>query len=274
MIRPPTLTLTLALTAALAPSFARAQSLAERVSDDPCDQARAFEVGDTGAAAQRAWRACRLARLEERLAAERRTQMAAQAQAQEARIRTWLAATQPIRVLRPFAIEGFAGSGLANYGLGLSWFVLRRLELGGRVGWREIGYGEFFSSSGSARYQSINMGVGARWLLSDKDFSPFVGAGLSMTGANIEVTTFNPMRSATPVLVGVARAHSASLSGGVQLAVRSLRVSLEYIFESIFYTGANLANVEQTPDDDVRVVWRDSLTKDRHGIRFGAGIAF
>jgi hypothetical protein len=118
------------------------------------------------------------------------------------------------------------------------------------------------------------MGAGLRWLLSDKDLSPFVGVGLSMTGANIEVTTFNPERSATPILVGVARAHSASLSGGVQLAVRSLRFSLEYIFESIFYTGANLANVEQTPDDDVRVVWRDSLTKDRHGIRFGAGVAF
>ncbi len=30
----------------------------------------------------------------------------------------------------------------------------------------------------------------------------------------------------------------------------------------------------KTPNEDLRVVWRDSLKQDRHGIRFQVGYAF
>jgi hypothetical protein len=76
------------------------------------------------------------------------------------------------------------------------------------------------------------------------------------------------------LLVGDGRANSVSPSAGLQLSVRGLRMSLEYVFEYIYYTGASLEDKQKTPSEDLRVVWRDSLRLDRHGVRFEAGYAF
>ena len=113
---------------ALASNGAAAQSFAEEVSGDACDRARAFDIDDASPAAQHARRSCRLQHFEIRLAAERRQAQAAELDARETRVQAWIDATQPVRVVRPLAILGFLGSGLATYGLAFSWDVLRRLS--------------------------------------------------------------------------------------------------------------------------------------------------
>jgi hypothetical protein len=60
----------------------------------------------------------------------------------------------------------------------------------------------------------------------------------------------------------------------VQLAVSSVRLSAEYIFEYVFYTGANLNDPQHTPSEDLNAIWKDSLKQDRHGVRFQVGFAF
>ena len=50
--------------------------------------------------------------------------MAAEQQARDAALEKWIAATQPIRVQRPMAVEAFGGSGIVNYGLSFSWDVV------------------------------------------------------------------------------------------------------------------------------------------------------
>ena len=77
-----------------------------------------------------------------------------------------------------------------------------------------------------------------------------------------------------PVLQGDGRANSLNPSAGVQLAVSYLRLSIEYVFEYVFYTGANLNDMQKTPSEDLRLVWEDSLNQDRHGVRFQVGFAF
>jgi hypothetical protein len=75
-------------------------------------------------------------------------------------------------------------------------------------------------------------------------------------------------------LDGHGDADSGNASAGVQLAVSNVRLSVEYIFEYVFYTGANRSDVQQTPSEDLRSVWNDSLKQDRHGVRFQVGFAF
>ena len=53
-----------------------------------------------------------------------------------------------------------------------------------------------------------------------------------------------------------------------------LRLSLEYVYEYVFYTGATLNDMQHTPSEDLRVIWYDSLHADRHGVRFQVGFAF
>jgi hypothetical protein len=90
------------------------------------------------------------------------------------------------------------------------------------------------------------------------------------------VATSTPEMGFT-LLKGDGRAHSASASAGVHLAFRGLRMSLEYIYEHVYFTGANLdatQDKQKPPNEPLRVIWRDSLNQDRHGIRFQAGYAF
>ena len=75
-------------------------------------------------------------------------------------------------------------------------------------------------------------------------------------------------------LDGEGLAHSVSLSGGLQLAVSYVRLSVEYLYEYIFYTGANLNDPQHKPSEELRTVWIDSLNQDRHGVRFQVGFAF
>ena len=247
--------------------------LVERVTEDACDRARAFEITDEGPEAQHARRLCRLQQFEHRLAAERRQEVAAEGQARDARMATWLEYKQPTRALRPIAIEGFAGSGMLTYGAGLSWVVLRRLELAGRVGWRKMTCANEFSNTG-ADCTRQGLGLGARWFLGNHDFGPFVGAGLTVSESHLQVATSTP-ETGFMLLKGEGRAHSASASAGVHLAHRGLRLSLEYIYEHVYFTGATTGDGRmKTPNEPLRVIWRDSLNQDRHGIRFQAGYAF
>ena len=38
------------------------------------------------------------------------------------------------------------------------------------------------------------------------------------------------------------------------------------MFEYAFYTGANQNDMQKTPSEDLRVVWRDSLKQDRQDL--------
>jgi len=125
---------------------------------------------------------------------------------------------------------------------------------------------------GDCTRTTYNLGV--RWFLGDRDFAPFVGTAFSTTSASLAINHMDPMTGATSFLQGNGRAHSVSASGGLQLAVSYVRLSVEYIFEYVFYTGANLNDMQKTPSEDLRLVWEDSLHQDRHGVRFQVGFAF
>jgi hypothetical protein len=112
--------------------------------------------------------------------------------------------------------------------------------------------------------------LGARWFLSDRDFSPFLGAGFSSTHAPLAIV--RQMDLMFPQ--GNGRANSLNASAGVQLSVSYVRLSLEYVFEYLIYTGANVSDMQKTPSEDLRLVWEDSLNQDRHGIRFQVGFGF
>jgi hypothetical protein len=252
---------------------ARAYSFVDQVPEDPCVRSLSLEPGDTGPEAQKAQRACRLARFEQSLAEKRRQEVAQEQAAREAWLQRWMAATQPARVLHPMAIEGFAGSGIVNYGLGFSWNVMRQLELAARIGQRKMSCTDQFSSS--ADCTRTTWGAGARWiLLGNQDFSPFVGAAFSSTSASLKIIQFNPQTGQTEYLDGKGRAHSVSTSAGLQLAVNYVRLSLEYLYEHVFYTGANLNDMQHTPSESLGGIWAQSLKQDRHGVRFQVGIAF
>jgi hypothetical protein len=260
------------LAAALPAGAARAYTFAEQIPEDPCDQARSFDPQDGGAAAQHARRACRLAVFEQRMAEERQRAVTAQGDARDAWIQKWMATTQSARVLNPLAVELFAGSGIANYGVVFSWTVLRQLEIAGRVGQRQMSCAS--SSGAGSDCTRTTWNIGLRWMLLDKDFSPFAGVGFSSTSAPLRINHFNQQTMVYEFLDGHGQADSTSASAGVQLAVSNLRLSLEYIFEYVFYTGANLSDMPQTPSEDLRNVWVDSLKQDRHGVRFQVGFAF
>ena len=256
------------------PREARAYTFVEEVPEDPCDRARAFDPRDTTLTAQKARRACRLAVFEKRMAEERRLAVKAEEDTREQWLQKWVAGTQPARVINPMAIELFAGQGIANYGAVFSWTVLRQLELATRVGQRQMSCASsaFSSTGGDCTRTTYNLGV--RWFLGDRDFAPFVGTAFSTTSASLAINHMDPMTGATSFLQGNGRAHSVSASGGLQLAVSYVRLSVEYIFEYVFYTGANLNDMQKTPSEDLRLVWEDSLHQDRHGVRFQVGFAF
>jgi hypothetical protein len=266
----------IAVALAIAPRPSRAAAprveLVERVSDDACDRARAFEIGDESPEALHARRLCRLQHFENRLAAERRQEVQAELQAREMRLQTWLAAKQPTRALRPVSFEGFAGTGMLSYGLVATWSVLRQLELSGRLGWRKMTCANDFSPTG-ADCTRQGYGLSARWFLSDKDFTPFVGAGVTFASSHLQVATSTP-EAGFLLLKGEGRGHSANASAGVHLSAKGLRLSVEYIYEHVYFTGATQDVQGKPPREDLRVIWQDSLKQDRHGIRFQAGYAF
>jgi hypothetical protein len=274
---------------ALAPRPARAQSPSvELISDDACERARAFEADDQSEAAQSARRGCRLERFGVRLAAERQQQLAAEEQSRAAWLEAYTEATQPARISHPVAVAGFLGSGLASYGLAVTWSVVQHLELEGWYGQRGVSMSDSLSSHGSASYTRQVLGMGGRWIFSDKDLSPFVGGGFAVAGADMQLasTVFSqPNRgvilppdmsgSANPsASSGSARANMLNGSAGLALAVKNLRIMLAYVYTYTFYSGANDSDMQKTPDDNLRQIWLDGLNHDRHAIRFQVGYAF
>jgi hypothetical protein len=252
---------------------AQAQSFVQQVSDDPCEQAMAFAPEDDSPAAAHAHRACRLQMFERGLTAERRQAMVAEQQARETSIANWLATTQPQRVQRPFSVEGFLGTGLATYGLLVSWNILRQLEVSARYGKREMNCQNMFGFLDGDCTRTL-MGASGRWMLLPKDFTPFFGAGFSVTKSHLQAFSYDQMTAQSTFLTGNGRAHSLNASAGVQLSVLAVRLSVEYVFEYIYYTGANLADQQLTPSEGLRAVWQRSLDADRHGVRFQVGLAF
>jgi hypothetical protein len=248
---------------------ARAQSLVQQQPEDPCEGARALDIADTTPAAENLRRACRLQRFEDRLALDRSQQVATQELTREARIQKWIDATQPWRVTHPLSIEGFFGSGLASYGLAFSWDFLRRGELGAWIGWRPISCfsGQYGSSSSCGR---TAFGLRGRWYLTDHDLTPFVGTGLSLMSSHLALYS----NSAGAPLDGSGRANSACVGAGLAFGYRSFRMSIEYVFEYTFYTGASLNDEKKTPSPELDTALSSSLHADRNGVRFQAGYAF
>jgi hypothetical protein len=256
---------------ALVPPPARAQRFLERVDGDACQQAATYDTDDESPSAMHARRACRLQTFSERLTSERRSRVAAGEQKRVADAQTWVENHEPARVVRPIAVGLFAGSGIASYGVGITWVVLRRLALDGWIGRRHIDWSNSVSSSGSANYTSKAAGVGVRWFFNDLALSPTVGTGFETTSADIQVQTGAPD---FPFILGSGRAHLVHASAGLELAYQALRVSLEYVYAYAFYTQANKNDDAKTPDNDLRRVWQDSVDAGRDGVRFLVGYAF
>ncbi len=256
---------------------AHAYSFVDEVPEDPCARARAFDPQDSSRAAMSARRACRLASFEQRMADERGKQAAAQEEARDAAVQKWVVATQPSRVLRPMAIELFGGSGIANYGLVFSWDVVKNVELAARVGQRQMSCAD--ANFGTGDCTRTTWGAGARWIMTDRDFSPFIGTAFSSTSAPLKIIHTTP-EGGSEFLDGSGNAQSLSGSAGIQLATGYVRLSLEYLYEYVFYTGANVKAVNSMPQpklppsEPLRTVWEESLNQDKHGVRFQVGIAF
>jgi hypothetical protein len=248
---------------------AHAYSFVDEIPEDPCARALSFDPQDTSPGAQHARRACRLQVFEQRKTEERRRSVATEQQARDAALEKWIAATQPIRVQRPMALEAFAGTGIATYGASFSWDVVSSIELAVRVGQRRMSCADENSVTG-ADCTRTTYGGGLRWIMVEREFSPFLGTAFSSTSAPLHIFD----QQSGQFLQGKGNAHSLSGSAGLQLATGYLRLSLEYLYEYLFYTGANLNDQQRTPSEALRVVWEDSLRQDRHGIRFQVGVAF
>ena len=249
---------------------ARAQSLVEQQPEDPCVGARALDIADTTPAAENLRRACRLERFQDRLAADRSQQVTVQERTREARIQQWIDATQPWRVTRPLTFEAFFGTGLASYGIGFSWDFLRHAAVAAWLGWRPISCqdinGNSTSSCGRTAY-----GLRARWNLLDRDFTPFVDTGLSFMSSDLALITST---TTPPYQSGSGRANSVCVGAGLALGFRSFRMSIEYVFEDTFYTGASLNDEKKTPSPELDAALSTSLHADRNGVRFEVGYAF
>jgi hypothetical protein len=249
-------------------------SFVQIVPGGACEEARIYEVADVGAAAQHARRRCRLELMETRLAAERQQAVMNAERAQDERVETWMEATQPTRVLRPVSADVLAGTGLVSYGLMVSWDVLRRMEIAAWIGRHPITCAAAYNPSGGDCTRTA-YGGHARWFFTEKDFTPFIGTGFAFSSSSLAIyAPSDPSSFGGNVLAGDGRAHSVDGSAGLLLSVRGLRLSLEYIFEYVYYTGANQNDMQKTPSEDLRIVWSDSLRQDRHGIRFQVGYAF
>ena len=247
----------------------RAQSLVDQRPEDPCEAARALDIADTTPAAENLRRSCRLERFQDRLAADRSQQVATQELTREARIQQWIDATQPWRVTRPLAFEGFFGTGLASYGVGFSWDFLRHAELGVWLGWRPISCLDSYKNSTSACGRTA-YGLRGRWYLLDRDFTPFIDGGLSLMSSHLA------LYSSTDggYLPGSGRANSFCAGAGLAFGFRSFRMSIEYVFEYTFYTGASLDDDKKTPNPELDAALSSSLRADRNGVRFQVGYAF
>ena len=250
---------------------AHAYTFLEEVSDDPCERARAFDPQDGSATAQHARRACRLAVFERRMAEERHEEAASQQNARNEWVQKWLETAQPARVAHPIAIEAFVGNGIVNYGAVLSWTVHTYVEVNARVGRREMSCTDA-NGGMTADCTRTTWSAGARGLLFDRDFSPFVAVGFSTTNAPLKIVHPN-MNGGADYLDGKGNANSVSAGGGVQLATGYVRFSLEYLYEYVFYTGAIL-NSDGSFSEALNSIWVESLKQDRHGVRFQVGVAF
>jgi len=253
---------------------ARAQSLVQQQPEDPCEGARALDIADTTPAAENLRRACRLERFEDRLAFDRSQQVATQQLTREARIQQWIDATQPWRVTRPLSFEAFFGTGLASYGVGFSWDFLRHAALGVWLGWRPISCqdasGYSTSSCGRTAY-----GLRGRWYLLDRDFTPFVDTGLDFMSSDLALySSSTPTPTGSMYHSGSGRANSVCLGAGLAFGFKSFRMSIEYVFEYVFYTGASLDDDKKTPDPELDAALSSSLRADRNGVRFEVGYAF
>ena len=249
---------------------ARAQSLVDQRPEDPCEAARALDIADTTPAAENLRRACRLERFEDRLAADRSQQVATQELTRQARIQQWIDATQPWRFTRPLAFEGFFGSGLASYGISFSWDFLRSAELGAWLGWRPISCQDATGISTSACGRTA-FGLSGRWYLLERDLTPFVDTGLDFMTSDLALCTD---KSCSNHIAGSGRANSVGLGAGLAFGFRSFRMSIEYVFEYAFYTGASLDDDKKTPSPQLDTALSSSLRADRNGVRFQAGYAF
>jgi hypothetical protein len=268
------LAVALGATFLLAPA-ARAQSFVQRVAGDACEQARSFDRADASPEAQEARRACRLQQFEQRLTAERAELVAKQVQERDARVQKWLEMTQPGRVLHPLAFEGFTSTGLASYGLLLSYMALRQLEFAASIGYRNVGYADSnLTGIGTATYKSRTLAFTSRWYATTRELSPFIGAGIGVTNANPDVLWYGKDGTVPANYQGSARGHSMSAHVGLQLAVRNLRLSLEYALQYVFFTGASLNDMTKTPNEQMRAVWQQTLDDHRHGVVFRVGYAY
>ena len=259
-----------AIVEAVGAAGARAQSLVQQQPEDPCEGARALDIADTTPAAENLRRACRLERFEDRLAADRSQQVATQELTREARVQQWIDATQPWRVTRPLAFEGFVGSGLASYGVSFSWDFLRHASVGAWLGWRPISCqdsnGNLTLSCGRTAY-----GLRGRWYLLAQNFTPFVDTGLSFMTSDLALCASGYCNT---YIAGSGRANSVNVGAGLAFGFRSFRVSIEYVFEYTFYTGASLNDDKKTPSPDLDAILSTSLQGDRNGVRFAVGYAF
>ena len=80
--------------------------------------------------------------------------------------------------------------------------------------------------------------------------------------------------SGSGYLPGTGRANSACLGAGLAFGFRSFRMSIEYVFEYTFYTGASLNDDKKTPNAELDAALSSSLHADRNGVRFQVGYAF
>ena len=260
------------VTATLA-ATARAQSLVEVVPQDPCAQARALDRDDDSPAADQVRRACRLERFGARLEAERRQQIVAAEAVRSDRIERWIDQTQPARVTRPFSVDAFAGTGVATYGVSVSWAFLRRAEVAAWLGRRTITCADVAGPEAGDCSRTA-YGFRGRWYPLGTLFSPFLAAGLSIVSAHLQILQSAPQNGGDNLLRGSGRANSYNLGAGAQFARAWFRLSVEYVYEHAFYTGASASDAKRTPNQDLNGVWFSSLRDDQHGVRFQVGIAF
>ncbi len=252
---------------------ARAQSLVEVVPDDPCERAQALSFDDESPPAQEIRRACHLRRFENRLTYEREQSIVAAEQIRTVRVERWIDETQPARATRPFFVDAFLGTGIATYGLNVGWDVLRELELAAWLGRRSISCDDIYST-GTANCSRTSFGLHGRWYALMTKLTPFLGAGLTVTSSHLQIVNY-PSGGGMPTLVaGDGRSNSLNVSGGLQIAVSAFRLSVEYVYEYAFYTGASTDDAKKTPNNDLNKVWSDSLRQDRSGIRAEVGYAF
>jgi hypothetical protein len=250
---------------------ARAQSLVDVVPDDPCLQVRALASDEVSPSAERLRRACRLSQLDQRLEAERRDEVVTAEQVRVGRIQRWLDDTQPARVTRPFSIEGFLGSGIASYGVSAAWAFLKKAELSAWLGRRSISC-DTLQMQGGADCSRTAYGLRGRWYLLSTKVTPFVGGGMTITSAHVQIVQGG--QNGSSLLSGEARANSFNLAGGLQVAYAAFRLSGEGLYEHAYYTGASADDVKKTPNSQLKGIWSDSLKQDQFGIRVQVGFAF